>query len=80
MASDTPTNDLADEAASPDGYFSEEPLEPEPSYPPLDETFDRCVVISNLSTLPESKYNKLSKVMLKLLLRISNLAGPANED
>jgi len=80
MASDTPADDLADEAASLDGYFSEEPLEPEPSYPPLDETFDRCVVISNLPKVPASKYDKLSKVVLKLVSRIGNLAGAADED
>ena len=42
-----PQDQLAAEAAALDGYFSDTPLEPEPNYPPLDEQFNRCVVISS---------------------------------
>ncbi|KAL7457271.1 hypothetical protein ACHAWC_009437 [Mediolabrus comicus] len=72
--------DLADEAASLDGYFSDAPLEPQPKYPPLNESFDRCVVVTNLPKVPEAKYEKLSKVVLKLVSRIGNLANYEGSD
>jgi translation initiation factor 3 subunit B len=72
--------DLADEAASLDGYFSDAPLEPEPKYPPLNESFDRCVIITNLPKVPEAKYEKLSKVVLKLVSRIGPLANYEGSD
>ena len=74
-SSSSAADDLADEAASLDGYFSDAPLEPQPRYPPIDETFDRCVVISNLPKVPEAKYDKLAKVVQKLVSRIGNLAS-----
>ncbi|KAL3817721.1 hypothetical protein ACHAXA_002481 [Cyclostephanos tholiformis] len=74
------TDDLADEAASLDGYFSDAPLETQPRYPPIDESFDRCVVISNLPKVPEAKYDKLAKVVLKLVSRIGNLSSYGNDD
>ncbi len=40
--------DLAEESASLDGYFSDAPLDPKPSYPVLRETFETSVVITNL--------------------------------
>jgi translation initiation factor 3 subunit B len=73
-------DDLADEAMSLDGYFSDAPLEPQPRYPPIDESFDRCVVISNLPKVPESKYDKLAKVVQKLVSRIGNLSSYDNND
>lgn len=69
-----PNVDLEAEAADLDGYFSDAPLDPKPNYPPLDKSFDRCVVITNLPKVPESKYEKLSKVVLKLVSRIGTLA------
>ncbi|KAL3789812.1 hypothetical protein ACHAW5_011235 [Stephanodiscus triporus] len=74
-SSSSAADDLADEAASLDGYFSDAPLEPRPRYPPIDESFDRCVVISNLPKVPEAKYDKLAKVVQKLVSRIGNLAS-----
>jgi len=74
-SSSSAADDLADEAASLDGYFSDAPLEPMPRYPPIDESFDRCVVISNLPKVPEAKYDKLAKVVQKLVSRIGNLAS-----
>ena len=74
MSPNTPADDLEAEAASLDGYFSDAPLEPIPNYPPLDNKFDRCVVITNLPMVPEAKYEKLSKVILKLVSRIGTLA------
>jgi translation initiation factor 3 subunit B len=73
-------DDLADEAASLDGYFSDAPLDPQPKYPPLDNSFDRCVVITNLPKVPEAKYEKLSKVVLKLVSRIGTLATYTGSD
>lgn len=76
-------DDLANEAADLDGYFTDTPLDPEPKYPPLDQSFDRCVVISNLPKVPGTKYEKLSKVVLKLVSRIGNISkyeGAPDED
>lgn len=73
-------DDLADEAASLDGYFSDAPLEPHPKYPPIDNSFDRCVVITGLPKVPEAKCDKLSKVLLKLVTRIGNLASYEGSD
>ena len=39
---------LAEESASLDGYFSDAPLDPKPQYPALRETFETAVVITNL--------------------------------
>jgi translation initiation factor 3 subunit B len=73
-------DDLADEAASLDGYFSDAPLEPQPKYPPIDSSFDRCVVITGLPKVPEAKCEKLSKVVIKLINRIGNLASYEGSD
>jgi translation initiation factor 3 subunit B len=64
---------LAQEAAELDGYFSDAPLEPEAEYPELRETFETSVVITNLPTVPESKLDKLTKVIVKLVSRIGTL-------
>eukprot|EP00571_Detonula_confervacea_P011392 CAMPEP_0172302166 /NCGR_PEP_ID=MMETSP1058-20130122/3911_1 /TAXON_ID=83371 /ORGANISM="Detonula confervacea, Strain CCMP 353" /LENGTH=719 /DNA_ID=CAMNT_0013012549 /DNA_START=61 /DNA_END=2220 /DNA_ORIENTATION=- len=80
MAPSTSADDLADEAADLDGYFSDAPLEPEPKYAPLETKFDRCVVITNLPKIPGAKYEKLSKVILKLVSRIGNLAAYEGTD
>ena len=39
---------LEEEAAGLDGYFSDAPLDPRPEYPPLRETFETAVVLTNL--------------------------------
>jgi len=69
---------LAEEAAELDGYFSDTPLDPQPNYPPLNESLDNAVVIINLPQVPEAKVEKLTKVVMKLVSRIGNLA--LNED
>lgn len=66
---------LADEAAELDGYFSDSPLEPEPMYPPLKESFDTAIIITNLPKVPEAKLDKLTKVVVKIVSRIGNLAA-----
>ena len=71
---------IEDESASLDGYFSEAPLDPKPVYPPLLDTFDRCIVLTNLPKVPASKHEKLSKVVLKLVTRIGNLASYSEGD
>jgi translation initiation factor 3 subunit B len=68
---------LAEEAAELDGYFSDAPLDPEPEYPALKESFEASIIITNLPKVPEAKLEKLSKVIMKLVSRIGSLA--ANE-
>ena len=46
MSSSEPN--LEEESASLDGYFSDAPLKPRPSYPPLRDTFETAVIITNL--------------------------------
>ena len=69
---------LAEEAAELDGYFSDAPLEPEPVYPPLKKNYDTAIIITNLPKVPEAKLEKLTKVVMKLVSRLGNLA--ANEE
>ena len=66
---DTEMDDLAAEAAELDGYFSDSPLDPEPNYPPLKESFDNAIIITNLPRVPEAKVEKLTKVVMKLVSR-----------
>lgn len=66
---------LAAEAAELDGYFSDTPLDPIPNYPPLNETFESSIIITNLPAVPDAKLEKLNKVILKLVSRIGNLAS-----
>mmetsp|Transcript_13337 Transcript_13337/g.17882 ORF Transcript_13337/g.17882 Transcript_13337/m.17882 type:complete len:717 (+) Transcript_13337:113-2263(+) len=65
---------LEAESASLDGYFSDAPLDPKPKYPELKETFETAVIITNLPKVPESKVEKLTKVVTKLVSRIGALA------
>jgi translation initiation factor 3 subunit B len=74
----TNIDDLEAEAAALDGYFSDTPLQPKPNYPPLRDTFENAVVITNLPKVPEAKVEKLTKVILKLVSRVGALA--ANPD
>jgi translation initiation factor 3 subunit B len=69
---------LAAEAEELDGYFSDTPLEPEPKYPPINQSFDTAIIITNLPKVPESKLEKLTSVVMKLVSRIGNLAS--NDD
>ena len=48
MAEHMAEPNLEEESASLDGYFSDAPLDPQPSYPHLRETFETSVVITNL--------------------------------
>lgn len=66
---------LEEESASLDGYFSDAPLDIQPSYPPLRETFETAVVITNLPKAPGSKLEKLSKVINRLVSKIGPLAA-----
>lgn len=66
---------LAEEAAELDGYFSDTPLEPQPNYPPLSESLDSAIIITNLPKVNEAKLEKLTKVVMKLVSRIGNLAN-----
>jgi translation initiation factor 3 subunit B len=65
---------LAAEAEELDGYFSDTPLEPEPKYPPLNKSMETAIIILNLPKVPDSKLEKLTKVVMKLVSRIGNLA------
>lgn len=68
--------DMADEAASLDGYFSDNPLDPKPyvKYPPPHDTFETSIIITNLPKVPQTKVEKLTKVLGKLVSRIGTLA------
>lgn len=67
-------SDLEKEAEELDGYFSDAPLDPQPEYPPLRDTFESAIVITNLPKVPEAKLEKLTKVVMKLVSRIGTLA------
>jgi translation initiation factor 3 subunit B len=66
---------MAEEAAELDGYFSDAPLEPTPSYPPFRDSLNTGVVMANLPKVPRSKLEKLTKVLVKLVSRIGILAS-----
>jgi len=70
--------DLAEESADLDGYFSDAPLDPEPNYPVLRETFDTAVVLTNLPKAPAAKAEKLTKVVSRLVSKIGPLAITEN--
>jgi translation initiation factor 3 subunit B len=66
-------DELAAEAEELDGYFSDTPLDPQPDYPQLRESFESAVIITNLPKVGESKMDKLTKVVMKLVSRIGTL-------
>jgi translation initiation factor 3 subunit B len=66
---------LAEEAAELDGYFSDTPLEPESDHPSLRKTYETAIIITNLPRVPEAKLEKLTNVVAKLVSRIGNLAS-----
>lgn len=72
MSSSEPN--LEEESASLDGYFSDAPLKPRPSYPPLRDTFETAVIITNLPKAPGAKVEKLLKVISRLVSKIGPLA------
>ena len=74
MSTPTIDDDLANEAEELDGYFSDAPLEPEPRYPPLDTSLTTAVILTNLPRVPQSKLDKLIKVVTKTVSRIGPLA------
>jgi len=75
MSSDNIEDELAEEAAELDGYFSDASLQPEPDYPPLNTRFESAVVVANLPQVPESKVEKLTKVVVKLVSKIGTLVS-----
>jgi len=75
MAEHMAEPNLEEESASLDGYFSDAPLDPQPSYPHLRETFETSVVITNLPKAPASKVEKLTKVIGRLVSKIGPLAA-----
>mmetsp|Transcript_13375 Transcript_13375/g.25105 ORF Transcript_13375/g.25105 Transcript_13375/m.25105 type:complete len:716 (+) Transcript_13375:106-2253(+) len=66
---------LEDESASLDGYFSDAPLVLKPNYPPLRESFETAIVITNLPKAPAAKVEKLSKVVVRLVSKIGPLVA-----
>jgi len=66
---------LEDESAELDGYFSDSPLDPNPKYPELRESFETAIVITNLPKVPQSKIDKLTKVVTRLVSKIGTLVG-----
>jgi len=71
---------LEEESAGLDGYFSDAPLDPRPEYPPLRETFDTAVVITNLPKAPVAKLERLTKVITRLVSKIGTLATSPSTD
>ncbi|VEU41860.1 unnamed protein product [Pseudo-nitzschia multistriata] len=61
-----------------DGYFSDTSLDLNPRYPKLKESFETAIVVLNLPKVPEAKVGKLTKVVMKIISRLGNLAS--NED
>jgi translation initiation factor 3 subunit B len=61
-----------------DGYFSDNSLDVDPKYPKLRETFETAIVVLNLPKVPQSKIEKLTKVVKKIVSRLGVLA--ATED
>jgi translation initiation factor 3 subunit B len=61
-----------------DGYFSDNSLDVDPKYPKLRETFETAIVVLNLPKVPQSKIEKLTKVVKKIVSRLGVLA--ASED
>jgi translation initiation factor 3 subunit B len=70
---------LAAEAEALDGYFSDAPLDPKPKYPPLNESMDTAIVITNLPKVKADKVEKLQKVILKLVSKIGPLRNVGEE-
>eukprot|EP00536_Pseudo-nitzschia_multiseries_P013790 jgi/Psemu1/68849/estExt_Genemark1.C_6160006 len=60
-----------------DGYFSDASLDLDPKYPKLRETFETAIVVLNLPKVQQAKVEKLTKVVMKIISRLGNLA--ANE-
>lgn len=77
-ATTTIDDELAAEAEELDGYFSDAPLDVEAEYPPLNESMETAVVITNLPRVPEAKVEKLTKVVLKLVSKIGTLQATAD--
>mmetsp|Transcript_22516 Transcript_22516/g.53147 ORF Transcript_22516/g.53147 Transcript_22516/m.53147 type:complete len:723 (-) Transcript_22516:174-2342(-) len=61
-----------------DGYFSDSSLDLDPRYPKLKETFETAIVVLNLPKVPQSKVEKLTKVVMKIISRLGNLAANEN--
>lgn len=74
------TIDLEAEAAALDGYFSDTPLEPKPKYPPLRESFENAILVTNIPKIGKAKLAKLTNVITKLLSKIAPLAADADAD
>ena len=75
MAPNETMEELEAEAAELDGYFSDTPLDPQPNYPPLNESFDNAIVITNLPKVPMAKVERLTKALMKVVSRIGTLAS-----
>jgi len=71
---------LEEEAAGLDGYFSDAPLDPRPEYPPLRETFETAVILTNLPKAPVAKLEKLIKLVTRLVSKIGALATYTTPD
>ena len=67
--------ELAAEAEELDGYFSDASLDPHAKYPNLKESYDNVIVVLNLPKVPESKREKLTKVVMKIISRLGTLAS-----
>ena len=58
-----------------DGYFSDNSLDLQPRYPKLRQTFETAIIVLNLPKVPQTKVEKLTKVVKKIVSRLGVLAA-----
>lgn len=67
-------SDDEDDIHSLDSYYSDASLNIEPNYPPLIDSFETVVIVTNIPKVPQAKIERLTKVLAKIMLRIGTLA------
>lgn len=69
---------LAEESAELEGYFSDTPINPQPRYPKVNNSFNNAIVVANLPVVPQAKVEKLTQVLTKLVSKIGTLVTSEN--
>jgi len=75
------TDDDEDEASvalSVSDYYSDTPLRPEPSYPPLPESFDSTILVMNLPAVDAGKFDKLKRVVHRIFSKVGTIPEGEN--
>jgi len=47
-------------------YYSDTPLDPQPRYPPMDNSFDSAIVVTNIPRVTPDRVEKLTKLLRKI--------------